>query len=183
MSWFASWWTYIYWIQIFHIRCIWFCCCCCNSLHRLLKQKCAICLQCMSNCSFSSWCVCQKKQPMSANSVVLSNGCEGFFFFFLLWWGVLLFLDDVILHHPCHIFWVAVGSSAACCSPVCCRCWDHMDPALSCLSSLYLSLPPSPWLCSCPFLRLNCTMTSEGWGLRDGTGSEWDGRELWMRIQ
>lgn len=40
------------------------------------------------------------------------------------------FFDDVILHHqhPCHLFWVAVGSSAACCSPV---CSDQTYPALS----------------------------------------------------
>lgn len=47
--------------------------------------------------------------------------------------------DDVILQHPCHIFGVAVGSCAACCSPVCCRCSDHMDPAPSCVCLAALS--------------------------------------------
>lgn len=53
--------------------------------------------------------------------------------------------DDVILQHPCHIFGVAVGSCAACCSPVCCCRSHHTDPAPSsvCLAALSrLSLGP-----------------------------------------
>lgn len=47
--------------------------------------------------------------------------------------------DDVILHRPCHILGVAVGSCAACCSPVCCRCSHHMDPLPSCVCLAALS--------------------------------------------
>lgn len=55
-----------------------------------------------------------------------------------MWWFTVsrrppFLADDVILHHPCHIFGVAVGSCAACCSPVCCRRSGHTEPAPSCV--------------------------------------------------
>lgn len=94
------------------------------------------------------------------NYVVLSNGCEVFFVccdeavVLLLSLSLFIYfifsLDDVTLHHPCHIFWVAAGSWAACCSPVCCLCSDHMDPALSCLSTLHPSLPLLPFFSPLP---------------------------------
>lgn len=107
-------------------------------------------------------------------TMVFSNGCEG-----LLWWGVLLFVDDVILHHPCHIFWVAVGSSAACCLPVCCRCWDHMDPALSCLSGPYLS-PPGCFLSS-PRSKLHGGFGCMAWRRSWFWMGSQQRRELWMK--
>lgn len=54
-----------------------------------------------------------------------------------MWWFTVtrrppFLADDVILQHPCHIFGVAVGSCAACCS-------DHMDLAPSCVCLAALS--------------------------------------------
>ncbi|MED6235023.1 hypothetical protein ATANTOWER_013139 [Ataeniobius toweri] len=53
------------------------------------------------------------------------------------------FYDDVILHHPCHIFRVAVGSSAACCQ-------DHLDCSVPFVPPLY-QYPKSNCMNDCKF--------------------------------
>lgn len=87
------------------------------------------------------------------------------------------FLDDVILHHPCHIFRVAVGSCAACCLPVCCLLLRSYGPcSVLFVPSLYTA-PPHPlaplfFFFSGPSFVPHWHLEEKG--LQGRAGSEWD---------